>query len=292
MIDRYLIRYFLAVVEQGNFSRAAGHCNVSQPTLSVGIAKLEKAVDRRLFVRTNQRVELTEAGTRFLVHARRIEQEFNNALSALGMAPQEESFRLGVLHSISSTPIARAVRQFRISASGKIELTFASERELLGQLTRGRLDAMLTIIRPAIQDFPTQEVLEEGYAMVLADDHPLAHRHSLHAEELASEVMIVRRHCEVLPQTSRYFVERGVRPHFSLRTTNDERATEMVRAGLGITVMPDSHRAMGVRHVRLTGFDHRRTLGFYVADKGRRDHPLLVSIANVLQEGLTEGDDG
>jgi DNA-binding transcriptional LysR family regulator len=77
MIDRYLIRYFLAVVEQGNFSRAAAHCNVSQPTLSVGIAKLEKIAGHQLFIRTNQRVELTEAGSRFLPHGRRIEREFN-----------------------------------------------------------------------------------------------------------------------------------------------------------------------------------------------------------------------
>ena len=44
MLDRYLLRYFLAVVDQGNFSRAAAHCNVSQPTLSVGIAKLERTL--------------------------------------------------------------------------------------------------------------------------------------------------------------------------------------------------------------------------------------------------------
>ena len=59
MIDRYHLRYFLAVIDQGNFSRAAEACNVSQPTLSVGVAKLEKALGRPLFRRTNRRVELT-----------------------------------------------------------------------------------------------------------------------------------------------------------------------------------------------------------------------------------------
>ena len=72
MLDRYLLRYFLAVVDHGNFSRAASQCNVSQPTLSVGVAKLEREVGAPLFVRSNQRVELTEAGARFLPHARRI----------------------------------------------------------------------------------------------------------------------------------------------------------------------------------------------------------------------------
>ena len=58
MIDRYLLRYFLAVIEKGNFSKAAAACGVSQPTLSVGIAKLETMLDRPLFQRSNRRVEL------------------------------------------------------------------------------------------------------------------------------------------------------------------------------------------------------------------------------------------
>ena len=47
MIDRYLLRYFLAVIDHGNFSKAAVQCNVSQPTLSVGIAKLERLLNER-----------------------------------------------------------------------------------------------------------------------------------------------------------------------------------------------------------------------------------------------------
>src|SRR3546814_11619706 len=100
MIERYLLRYFLAVVDQGNFSRAAAHCLVSQPTLSVGIAKLEQAVGAPLFLRSNQRVELTEAGARLLTHARRIEREFNLAEMAGEKAEQAPVLRLGVLLSL------------------------------------------------------------------------------------------------------------------------------------------------------------------------------------------------
>ena len=79
MIERYLIHYFLAVMDHGNFSRAAQQCRVSQPTLSVGIAKLEGLVGHVLFHRTNRRVELTSAGAAFATHARRIEAEFARA---------------------------------------------------------------------------------------------------------------------------------------------------------------------------------------------------------------------
>ena len=77
MIERYKLRYFLAVVRAGNFSRAAAQLNVSQPTLSLGIAKLENAVRGRLLVRNGHRVSLTADGARLLAHARPIESEFN-----------------------------------------------------------------------------------------------------------------------------------------------------------------------------------------------------------------------
>ena len=112
MIERYLLRYFLAVVDHGNFSRAAVECNVSQPTLSVGVAKLEEALGTRLFFRSNQRVQLTEAGTRFLAHARRIEREFNLAIQDMGTAGGANApraiLRLGLLSSIPGSLVARA----------------------------------------------------------------------------------------------------------------------------------------------------------------------------------------
>src|SRR3546814_5358189 len=80
MIDRYLLRYFLAVVDTGSFSKAAAQANVTQPTLSVGIGKLERLIGATLFHRTSQRVHPTEAGSRLLPHARRIENDFNLAV--------------------------------------------------------------------------------------------------------------------------------------------------------------------------------------------------------------------
>lgn len=285
MIDRYLIRYFLAVVDQGNFSRAAARCNVSQPTLSVGIAKLERALDRRLFSRTNQRVELTEAGSRFLSHARRIEHEFNTALRAMTATSHARPCRIGILNSIPGDLVARAVRDCSGLATESAEILFASEREMLGFLSRGRLDAALTIVRPEMADHKHHLIIDEGYAIVMPKLHRLAGQSIVDAEALRHETMIVRRHCEMLSQTSRYFVERGVRPHFSLRTTNDERALQMVGAGLGITVMPDCYHSPDVRHVRLEGFDHRRSLGFYFLDEAVIAQPLLVALAIELQRG-------
>jgi len=71
----------------------------------------------------------------------------------------------------------------------------------------------------------------------------------------------VRRHCELLSDTSRYFTARGVRPFFPARVTSDDRALRLVRSGLGITVMPDCFRAPGVVRPRLVDFPFTRDIG-------------------------------
>src|SRR3546814_8906525 len=89
------------------------------------------------------------------------------------------------------------------------EIVPGSERELLGRLDAERIEVALTLIRPGAHRFPTQSIIEEGYGIAMAADHPLAGRAMVAAEELASETMIVRRHCEALSATSRYFVDRS-----------------------------------------------------------------------------------
>lgn len=286
MLDRYLLRYFTAVVDQGSFSRAAAACHVSQPTLSVGIAKLERTLGHRLFVRSNQRVELTEAGARFVVHARRIEREFNVALAAMEASPGLPSLRLGVLASIPGAIVATAVAATLPGKDRRFELLFGSERELVGHLGKGRIDLALTLVDRGADRFLERPIVSEGYALALAAHHPLAGEEDIAAEQLAGEAMIVRRHCEALSETSRFFTERGVRPHFALRSTSDERVLEMVAAGLGITVMPAGYRHAGVGRPRLRGFGLERALGWAAGHQAEHLLAAPPPLMTAIEQGL------
>src|SRR5438270_13800623 len=113
MVDRYLLRYFLAIIDCGSFSKAAKQLNVAQPTLSVGIAKLERLLGTSLFERTSKRVHLTEAGSRLSAHARRIEDEFNLAQASVLESRPARSLRLGVLSTFPLGPLATALRKAR-----------------------------------------------------------------------------------------------------------------------------------------------------------------------------------
>jgi len=265
MIERYLLRYFLAVADHGSFTRAAQSCNVSQPTLSVGIAKLEGLLKATLFRRTNQRIELTEAGARLMPYARRIESEFNQALATVSGEGARDVTRIGILSSIPTKLVADCIASVEVGkGSEQIEIINGTERELSNALERGRVDVALTLVQRGMSRFTEQALGQEGYALAMPVDHPLAERTEIAADELGSEVMIVRRHCEVLSDTSRHFTERGVRPHFAFRSTNDDAVLRFVAAGLGITVMPLSYAQADIAQPRLTGFDFTRTIGLAV----------------------------
>ena len=281
MINRTHLRQFLAVVDTGNFTRAANRIHVAQPTLSAGISELEKRLGAKLFTRSNRRVQLTEAGNRLLAHARSIEREFQLAEQGItGIAAPRRPIKLGLLASLPTELIEHVVRIYH--APDPLELMEGSESELATALSAGRIDIALTMLRPGDTRLTREHLFDEGYRLALSDRHPLAGRAEIDPAEVAGETMIARRACEMLADTSRFFTERGVRPPFAMRTANDDRALAMVRAGLGITVAPESLAREGIILSRLTGFDGRREIGLvfgpHWTEHYGQDHALIAAI--------------
>ena len=269
-MDQYLLRYFLAVVETGNFSKAAARTNVAQPTLSVGIAKLEAQLGAKLFDRTNRRVSLTDAGNRFLVRARRIEHEYNLAVDELSDIGSGRLIRVGFLATIPTRRLEEVVSRHRgAKAAERLEILEGTEREIANLLDRGRIDVALTILRTGSERRNEEPLYTEPYRLMLAGTHPLATETAVQARDLAGETMILRRHCEALSETSRFFTERNVRPLFAFQSVNDDRTLAMVRAGLGVTVMPEGYADDGVSLPPLAGFKLKRKIGLVFADHAR-----------------------
>ncbi|TCM18831.1 DNA-binding transcriptional LysR family regulator [Novosphingobium sp. PhB165] len=281
MIDQYLLRYFLAVAETGNFSRAARAVSVTQPTLSAGIAKLERELGARLFDRDRQRVALTPAGSRFLVRARRIAAEYEHALVELAEPAEPSLLRVGVLNTIPTRTIGRALAQY--DGSEALELLDGSERDLVERLERGRIDVALTVVRPHHARYQPEVLARERYMMVLPPDHPLAGESEVLAEQLAQDRMALRRHCEALPEINRFFTQRGVRPRFVLKTTSDERVLSVIRSGAGVGMMPEGFADGSVRFVPVRDFELTREVGLLHAGSARRS-ALLEILRGIYRE--------
>ncbi|MCB2015320.1 MAG: LysR family transcriptional regulator [Sphingobium sp.] len=286
MIDRYLLRYFLAVVDQGNFSRAAAQCRVSQPTLSVGIAKLERELGTTLFERSSRRVELTREGVRFLGYAGRIEREFL-AAETLGEAGSRELLRLGVLTTLPATWVERMIEKAGVNwLGGGLEIVEGKAGELRSKLERGRIDAAVTLVETETAD--AEPLYREKFGVAVNISHPLAGADSLSAEQVADHVMLVRRQCEMLSATSRHFTMRGIRPFMAAKTMNDERALAMVRAGLAVTVAPQSYSGNGIMILPMAGFDVERTIGImHGTVGGTMLHPASREMLQRMADSLT-----
>jgi len=262
MIDRYLLRYFLAVIDCGSFSKAAKQLNVAQPTLSVGIGKLESLLGASLFHRNSKRVQITDAGSRLAAHARRIESEFNLAEAVVAKVRPVPTLRLGVLSTYPVSHLAETIRAARgVGQPERLQIISGNERELLQRLSRGQIDVALTILRHDSERFNSEALFTERYALAIHGAHPLVAKTTIAAEDLSADTMIVRRHCEVLAETSKHFTERGVRPFFAFRGTNDEDVLALVQSGLGVTVMPASYTLKGVVRPLLAGFELKRKMG-------------------------------
>ena len=260
MIKRAHVRQFLALVDTGGFTAAATKLGLTQPTLSNGITELERLIGTPLFVRERRNIRLTEAGGRLLPIARNLERGFRLADGINRSAqPAWPDLRLGMIRSIAPAMFRRI-----LAAPGpevQIELTEGSDADLRAALAATRIDIAVTLLRPGEAGAHVAPLLSEGYAMMVPAAHPLSARGRVRPDELARDIMIARRACEVLQETSRFFTQAGVRPRFALRSDSDERCMAMVAAGQGITTAPLSFAAPGICPVAIDGYDLRRTVG-------------------------------
>lgn len=275
MIKRHHIRQFLAVADAGSFVQAAARLHITQPSLSAGIAELERLVSARLFVRNRRHVRLTEAGGAFLAIARDLERGFR-AAEGFGREHARDwpTLRLGTIRTIAPAALRAVVEPVLVRFG--VELVEGSDSELRAQLSAGRIGAVLTVLREG----EAGALWHEPYVMLVADAHRLTGK--VAPEDLASEIMIARRACEVLDDTSRFFTAAGVRPRFALRSDNDERCLAMVAAGLGITTAPLSLAIPGTRALAVDGYRLSRRVGL-LCDAGVEaelaDHGIAAAIA-------------
>ncbi len=282
MIENYQLRYFLAVVETGSFTKAAKRVFVTQPTLSAGIKKLEADLGSKLFDRTSKRVFLTESGTRFVPHAKSILYQLNLAEADIKSTGHSQVLRLGILMTVPASVVSNILTAFmREATSLVIELFEGTEQEIQNRLDEGKIDIALTIVRATLKQDKIP-LYKEGYSIALADHHPLAKMDIIHPAEFAGEPTIVRSRCEILSETSRFFTDHNVRPRLVYNTSQDERALAMVAAGVGFTTMPDNYKMEGVKRIKMIGYDFEREIGLI-----KSEYQLSEERINLLDQFIS-----
>jgi DNA-binding transcriptional LysR family regulator len=201
------LRYFIAVAEELNFSRAAERLHMAQPPLSVAIRQLEQELGTPLFVRTSREVRLTEAGAALLDGARRTLTQADAAMTAARRAAAGEvgSLRIGYNWSARFDTFP-ALGQALKRAHPDVELLAEEMRpnRMPVALRAGAIDVALALYPEVIAGLVYQTVRREAIVALLSAAHPLAHAEALGLDELASECLLFPR--ELAPRLHDFYV--------------------------------------------------------------------------------------
>lgn len=287
------LRYFLAVAEERNFTRAAKRLHMAQPPLTQQIKALEAELGVLLFDRSSYRVELTEAGRVFAVEVGRILADVRHAVllaqrAARGMRGQ---VRVGFTESASFNPLVmRTFQAFRTNCPDvELALEERQSTELSAALCDGRLDA--AFVRPPLrtgEGLTLQLLQSEEMVVAVPASHPLAQDSQIALSALANETFILYPRA-VRPGLADAVIEACERAGFTPRVGQEapqlSSTINLVAAALGISIVPRSMEGLqphGVRYVPLQDTPIRADLGI-----AHRAGESALAVLNFVETALT-----
>jgi DNA-binding transcriptional LysR family regulator len=193
-LDLRLVGYFVAVADHRHFGRAATALRVAQPSLSRQIRRLEHQVGVRLFDRTPQSTQLTEAGEVFLPRAKALLRSAVQATAQARGAAQPSRIAIGYTASLIITPALRALR--RANPDANVEAVHLDWNQPRDALLDHRVDAVVTRLPFSTDQLDVTILYEEPRVLVVALDHRLAGRQSVTLDDIAEEPMPRVRDCD------------------------------------------------------------------------------------------------
>ncbi len=284
------LRFFLAVAEEGQFTKAAERLQVAQPSVSAQIRRLEGLLGTPLFHRGPGPVTLTDAGATLLPIARRIVADLvsiNDEISALDELVRGH-VAVGATPSLSATLLPSVLGRFhRLHPGVVIRVSEQGSPQLLEALLAGTLDLALAIAPVASKGLTRVPLAEEELVVVTTANHPLATRRSVTVRELADHPLVMfRPGYDLRTATIDAFAAHGVEPTVAVEGGEMGSVLALVAAGLGAAVVPGIVTTATDR-LRVTRFRQpapTRTIALVY-----RDDRALSRAAEALATAFTEG---
>ena len=257
------LKYFLVVAETGSFTKASERLFIAQPSLSVGIQKLEEDLGIKLFERGKKRILLTNAGKYFLNKAKGILNEFELMKKEIYYNCQNFNIlKLGTLNTLSVVHLAKLISNFsNFSPNIMIEQLSGNIVELQNWLERGDIDLAITVLKNKEDRTASQLLFQENYLVAVAEGHSLVEKESLFFGDLDGLPYIDRIQCEKRDELQKVFVARDICPKITYRVTHEELSNALVAAGIGIAIMPAQSSIPGIVHLPLSDFNLIRQVG-------------------------------
>lgn len=288
------LKYFVALVRERNFARAAASMHVTQPTLSQQIALLERELGVTLVRRLRSGALPTEAGRDFLKRA-------NSILAELDYAAQEAAahagrlrgtLRLGAIPTVAPFVLPDLIASFAAAHPGvTVEAREAVTERLEQLLQSGEIDGALVALpirteqlkRVVLRDEPLWVAVPAGHA---------ASEGEMSWKDIGEEswLMLEESHCLAV-QTRELCVGKGLAPKVALRGSQIATLLAMVARGLGVAVVPGmvaDDLPAGVKLIPFAGRSPKRTIALVMRRDSFDASPALKAFAGFVKSYASE----
>lgn len=287
-MEMHQVRYFLAVAQLLNFTRAAEECNVTQPSLTRAIKQLEGELGGDLFRRERPAAQLTELGQRMLPL---LKQCYDAAAGARSLASSFKNGEIGALrialtHSIDLALLIPHLNEIRRQFN-RLELRFlrGTSREVGELLKKGEAELGIAAeIDEAWDRLDIWPLFTENFELVMGEGHRLAGRNSVDLDDLRSEQLLSRTFCEHARRISASLREHGIEHGHEISSERD--LIELVEADMGVAMVPHTSPVPErLTRAAVAGLDARRTVNLYgVAGRQR------TAVGNAVMRMLRGAD--
>jgi DNA-binding transcriptional LysR family regulator len=237
------IHYFIEVVKQGSFSKAAKHLYLSQPTISNVVKDLEDELDVKLLIRNTRKLELTDTGRLLFQYGQQASQLLQHFYQELDDIKNvhKGSIKMGIFSFIGTEILTDLMSEF-YKQYPEIIIRFVEDGEnnLKNSLIQGDFDLVVMEISPD-ETFNYLPFLKGDLRLLVHQSHPLANSETVTWAELKNEKFIIFRegfavHNFIMKECERI----GFEPNIICETSQWKLILEMVSYNMGITILPQS----------------------------------------------------
>jgi DNA-binding transcriptional LysR family regulator len=237
------VRYFVALADTLNFTRAAERCNVSQPALTRAIQQLEHELGGPLFHRERGNTHLSELGRMMLPYLQTVEESCRAARDQARAVKKLEraTLTIGTMCTIGPQLISDLLVRYQAAHPNvEVRVVDTGAPQMIEMLQKGDLEVAVVGVPEELPDSLHQlPIFEERFVIVLPPNHRLANLDEIPAAELDKEPYVSRSNCEVFEPVRKELTGRGIVLRQVFSSPRDDWVQGMIQAGLGLGFFPE-----------------------------------------------------
>ena len=285
-MEMHQVRYFLAVSETLNFTRAAERCNVAQPSLTRAVQKLEEELGGQLFRRERNRTHLTDLGRLMYPHLQAL---YDASVAARAEAEdfhrlKRATLNLGVMCTIGPARLVDFFTRLRLEIpSLDLRLHEAKGQRLVEMMMEGEMDIALLGLPAYPERMNVETLYNERYLICFPKGHRFEGMPTVPLRELDREDYLERVNCEFMDHFHELEMDQPFEVNLRYSSEREDWIQAMVLAGLGCSVMPEYLPSLpGISRRVLIEPEICRTISL-VTVAGRRFSPLVSAFLNLAR---------